>query len=215
LRGVFTLRRWELDWFYNGPAGAMAPAAWEGFCQPLRQAGLEPLEWVADRTRPVGAEPGASPRDNIASYHDLLWAEDPATAEAAALAWTVWETRVSGLAVSAEEVAATAADAHAALAFARLENHYFVQAGFFTEGQLIRRAGRLRGIPCVIVQGAHDLCCPPRTAHDLAAAYPGAELRVVLAGHSAFEPAIVDALVQATDRCAASETSHTEQRAIL
>ena len=216
LRGVFTLRRWELDWFYNGLAGVMAPAAWEDFCGPLRAAGVEPVEWppgegcVEPTEWPPGKREARGPdggasggRDNIAAYHDLLWSSDPATARAAAVAWTVWEVSAWHLETSAAEVAEAAADVRSALAFARIENHYFVHGGFLAEGQLIDRAPLLRGIPGVIVQGAHDLCCPARTAHDLAAAYPGAELRVVVAGHSAFEPAIVDGLVEATDRFAA------------
>jgi proline iminopeptidase len=192
LRGIFTLRRFELDWFYNGPAGLIAPVAWAGFCQPLIDAGMEPV----DRLDTV--VPGKV--DNIAAYSKLLWDPDPAVATAAAIAWTVWETSVSGLGVTPGQIRAAASDTRAALAFARIENHYFVNGGFFEEGQLIRDVDWLRDIPCVVVQGAYDLCCPQRTARDLIAAWPEAQLHVVHAGHSVFEPAIVDVLVRATGR---------------
>ncbi|MDR1078967.1 MAG: prolyl aminopeptidase [Propionibacteriaceae bacterium] len=200
LRGVFTLRRWELDWFYNGPAGRMAPEAWRVFCQPLLAAGLEPVEWLAtDLDRPTGRP---DHRDNIAAYHDLLWHPDPAVASAAGLAWTLWEAMTSALAVAPARIA-QAADPRSALAFARIENHYFVNAAFLEEGQLIAQVDRVRHIPGVIVQGRYDLCCPARTAWDLAQAWPEADLRLVLAGHSVFEPAIAAELVRATDRFAA------------
>ncbi|MDR1214607.1 MAG: prolyl aminopeptidase [Propionibacteriaceae bacterium] len=200
LRGVFTLRRWELDWFYNGPAGRMAPEAWQVFCQPLLAAGWEPVEWLASELdRPAGHP---ARRDNIAAYHDLLWHPDPAVASAAGLAWTVWEAMTSALTVTPARIA-QAGDPRQALAFSRIENHYFVNAAWLEEGQLIAQIDRVRHIPAVIVQGRYDLCCPPRTAWDLAQAWPEADLRLVLAGHSVFEPAIAAELVRATDRFAA------------
>ncbi|MDR1386227.1 MAG: prolyl aminopeptidase [Propionibacteriaceae bacterium] len=200
LRGVFTLRRWELDWFYNGPAGRMAPEAWQVFCQPLRRAGRQPVEWLASEVdRRAGR---TDPGDNIAAYHELLWDRDPAVASAAAVAWTVWEAMTSALSVAPERVAQSS-DPRSALAFARIENHYFVNAAWLAEGQLIDQVDRVRHLPAVIVQGRYDLCCPARTAWDLAQAWPEADLRLVQAGHSVFEPATVDELVRATDRFAA------------
>jgi proline iminopeptidase len=219
LRGVFTLRRAELDWFYNGAAGFMAPAAWEGFCAPLRAAGHEPVRWLdpagvppdlAAQPRRADAAPALAPgsapqfNDNIARYHDLLWDLDPAVATAAAVAWTLWETATTALEVPAERLAHTAADTRAALAFARIENHYFFHRGFYPEGHLIAQVDRIRHLPGVIVQGAYDLCCPARTAWDLAAAWPEATCQIVHAGHSVFEPAIAAALVAATARFASA-----------
>ncbi len=181
LRGIFTLRRSELDWFYNGGAAAMAPEWWHVFRTPLEQAGL-----------------GAC-GDNIEAYHQLLWHDDPQLAEAAAVAWTTWEGATSSLLFNSSVVRAYE-DGRFALAFARIENHFFRHAGWFEEGQLLDGVERIRHIPCVIVQGRYDLCCPAITAWELSQAWPEAQLRMVLAGHSAFEPNIASELIAATDR---------------
>lgn len=180
LRGVFTLRRSELDWYYNGGAANLAPQWWRRFCAPL------PADFDGDR---------------IATYHELLFDPDPSVHGLAAVAWSTWEAATSNLEFSQEHVDAFA-DPDYALAFARIENHYFVHAGWLAEGQLIAEAHRLRGIPGVIVQGSYDLPCPVVTADDLHRAWPQADYRVVLAGHSISEPAIAAELVAATDRFA-------------
>ena len=92
---------------------------------------------------------------------------------------------------------------HFALALARIEVHFFVNGCFLADGQLLRNADRMRGIPGVIVHGRYDVLCPARNAFDLAAAWPDGELRITPdAGHSAFEPGNVHELVAATDRFA-------------
>ena len=122
-------------------------------------------------------------------------------ARRASVAWTTWEGTTTTL-IQDEDNASHYAEPDFALAFARIENHYFVNGGFFEEGQLIGNARELATIPAVIVQGRYDICCPARTAFDLHQVWPEADYRVVLAGHSAFEPNIVAELVQATDRFA-------------
>lgn len=179
LRGIFTLRRSELDWYYNGGAGNIAPQWWEAFEAPLVEAGHDLSQC------------------NMAGYHRLLFGADEALALRAAQAWTRWEAATSYLLWNEE---ALHESPEHELTFARIENHYFVHGGFLREGQLIDEVDRIRHIPCVIVQGRYDLPCPARTAQDLAAAWPEAELKVVLAGHSAFEPNITSELVKATDR---------------
>jgi len=178
LRGIFTLRRSELDWYYNGGASHVFPHRWERYCQPLVEAGFDLSQ------------------DKMVGYHQLLFGEDAEVAQRAGEAWTHWEAATSHLLFDPEALADSPREQ---LTFARIENHYFVHGGFLREGQLIEEVGRIRHIPCVIVQGCYDMCCPARTAHDLAAAWPEAELRVVLAGHSAFEPNIAAELVAATD----------------
>ncbi len=180
LRGIFTLRRSELDWYYNGGAANLAPVWWRSFEAPL------------------GAD---FEGDRIAAYHDLLFDPDPAVHLPAGVAWTTWEAATSTLQFS-QALVDEFSDPSFALAFARIENHYFVNGGWFTEGQLIAGADRIRHIPGVIVQGAYDLPCPVVTADDLHRAWPEADYRVVLAGHSASEPAIAAELVAATDRFA-------------
>ena len=88
------------------------------------------------------------------------------------------------------------------MSLARLEAHYFRHGMFLQPDQLLRDAGKLRHIPTTIVHGRYDIICPVKTALDLHRALPEAELHIVLAGHSSADPAIVDALVQATDKLA-------------
>lgn len=180
LRGIFLLRRSELEWFYQHGASEIFPDAWEEFLRPI---------------------PPVERGDLISAYHRRLTGEDAAVRLAAARAWSVWEATTSFLRPDPEHIEAAAREDFA-LSFARIECHYFVHGGFFDEdGQLLRDIGRIRHIPAVIVQGRYDIVCPMRSAYDLARAWPEAQLLVIPdAGHSAFEPGIVDALVRATDR---------------
>jgi proline iminopeptidase len=189
LRGIFMLRRWELDWFYNGPAGLIRPEWWSVFTKPLAGEARSHLH--------VGT-PG---NDNISRYHQLLFDPDPAVHVPAGIAWTTWENATVKM-VTDESIVAEAKDAEYAVAFARIENHYFTHAGFFRPNQLLEDVGKIRHIPAVIVHGQYDMCCPVRNAYDLSAAWPEADLHVVLAGHAATEPEIAAGLVAATDRFA-------------
>jgi len=183
LRGIFMLRRSELEWFYQGGCDMLYPDAWETY---------------------LSAIPQAEHGDLISAYHRRLTSSDPAVRVAAARAWSVWEGATSYLYQDQGHIASSGEDEFA-LAFARIECHYFVNAGFFeVDGQLLRDVGKIRHIPTVIVQGRYDVVCPVRSAWDLHRAFPEAELRIVQdAGHSAFEPGIVRELVKATDRFAA------------
>ncbi|WP_295907707.1 prolyl aminopeptidase [uncultured Xanthomonas sp.] len=179
LRGIFMLRRWELEWFYQEGASRLFPDAWEHY---------------------VAAIPAVERADLISAFHRRLTSDDEATRLAAAKAWSVWEGATSFLHVDADFVDSHE-DPHFALAFARIENHYFVNGGFFeVEDQLLRDAHRIADIPGVIVHGRYDVVCPLANAWDLAKAWPKATLQITPAsGHSAFEPENVDALVRATD----------------
>jgi proline iminopeptidase len=180
LRGIFMLRRTELEWFYQKGCDMLYPDAWEKY---------------------LAAIPEAEHGDLIGAYHKRLTSDDPAVRLAAARAWSVWEASTSFLLQNEAYVAASAGDEFA-LAFAGIENHYFVNRGFFEhDDQLLRNANRLRDIPAVIVQGRHDVVCPMRSAWDLHRAWPQADLRIVPdAGHSAFEPGNTHELIVATDR---------------
>ena len=181
LRGIFTLRRSELEWFYEGPAGSMAPDFWAGF-----DAAVPPAD------RRFG--------HYISAYARLLADPDPAVHGPAAVAWSTWEASTITLLPRPELVAEFAEPAYA-LAFARIENHYFMHDGFFEPSQLLRDADRLADIPTVIVQGRYDLCTPAVTAYELHQALPAAEFVLVDdAGHAYDEPGILDALITATDR---------------
>ncbi|WP_054813410.1 prolyl aminopeptidase [Nocardia arizonensis] len=182
LRGIFLLRRKEIDWYYNGAAGYVYPEEWEKFLAPV------PL-----------AERG---EDLVEVYHRLLHSPDPEVATAAAVAWSSWEGATSSLLPQPDRVAETA-QPRFALAFARIENHYFRHGGFLDEGQLLRDIDTISHIPGVIVQGRHDIVCPAVSAWDLHRSWPGSTLHVVDdAGHAADEPGITHHLVAATDHFA-------------
>ncbi|HEY2417485.1 MAG TPA: prolyl aminopeptidase [Steroidobacteraceae bacterium] len=185
LRGIFLLRRSELEWFYQNPlgAGSVFPDRWEQF---------------------VALIPGPERGDMMQAYYRLLTSDDAATRAAAARAWSTWEGATSFLRINPGFVAKFENPEFAA-AFARIECHYFVNRGFLEhDDQLLRDAGRIRHIPAVIVQGRYDMVCPMRSAWDLHRAWPEADFRIVPdAGHSAFETGTTRELVAATDRFAA------------
>ncbi|MDA2811852.1 prolyl aminopeptidase [Nocardiopsis sp. RSe5-2] len=183
VRGIFTLRDDELKWFYQEGASHIFPDVWDGYLAPI---------------------PEEERGDLISAYAKRLDHPDRAVRLEAARAWSVWEGSTVTL-LPNEAVRAQHAEDDYALAFARIENHYFSNGGFFTPGQLIERAGRLRGIPGVIVQGRYDVCTPARTAFDLHKAWPEADFHIVDdAGHAFSEPGILHRLIEATDRFAAS-----------
>jgi proline iminopeptidase len=183
LRGIFLLRPDEIAWFYQRGASEIFPDAWERY-----------RDFIPD------AERG----DLLRAYHRRLTGTDTALAMEAARIWSVWEGSTSHLRASAVTIDRFGTDRFA-WAFARIEAHYFVNNAFLeTPDQILRDVSRIRHLPGVIVQGRYDIVCPMRSAWDLHLAWPEAQLRVVAdAGHSAFEPGIVDELVAATDRFAA------------
>jgi proline iminopeptidase len=179
LRGIFMLRRWELEWFYQEGASRLFPDAWERY---------------------LAAIPAVERGDLISAFHRRLTCADPQQRVRAARAWSVWEAATSFLHQDPQFMAAHEADDFA-LAFARIESHYFVNGGFFeVEDQLLRDVPKIRHLPATIVHGRYDVVCPLQNAWDLHRAWPEAQLEIVSdAGHSAFEPGNVDALVRATD----------------
>ena len=139
VRGIFTLRRKELLWYYQNGASWMFPELWETFLAPI---------------------PEAERGDLIAAYHKRLTGSDRAEQIRAAKAWSVWEGSTITLLPNTAN-AAGHADDHFALAFSRIENHYFVNGGFFdADDQLLRDAYKLKKIPGVIIQGRYDVCTP-------------------------------------------------------
>ena len=181
VRGIFTLRQSEVRWYYQEGASWLFPDLWEGFLAPI------PL-----------AERG----DLIAAYRKRLVGSDPVAQLACARAWSLWEGQTIRLLPDQANTDKHSNDAFS-VAFARIENHYFVYAGWLEEGQLIRDAGKLTDIPGVIIQGRYDACTPARTAWDLHRAWPQAEFHMVAdAGHAFNEPGILERLIAATDRFA-------------
>lgn len=182
LRGIFMLRHKEIHWFYQEGANYLFPDAWESYLAPI-----PPEE-----------------RDHLLlAYHRRLNSLDKEVRLTAARAWSVWEASTIKLHIDPELVKKFA-DHTFAEAFARIENHYFVNQGFFEpDDQLLRNIHKIRSIPTVIVQGRYDIVCPMISAWELHQAWPEAELMVIPdAGHSISEAGIQTALLEATDRFA-------------
>jgi proline iminopeptidase len=182
LRGIFLLTQAELRWFYQDGCSWLFPEAFAEF----------------QRLIPV-AERG----DMIAAYHRRLTSTDLGLRVAAARAWSIWEGTTLSLIPEPDRVARFGADSYA-LAFARIESHYFVNAGFFRrDGELLLEAPRLKDIRGVIVHGRYDVVTPVKNAVMLSQAWGGADLRIVPdAGHAMTEPGIVHELIRATRKFA-------------
>jgi proline iminopeptidase len=184
LRGIFLLRRDELRWFYQSGCGWLFPEAFEEFKKiiPLQEHG-----------------------DMIAAYYRRLTHPDREVQVAAARAWSVWEGSTLSLMQDPDRLKLFSADTYA-IAFARIECHYFVNRGFFErDDQLLVNVESIRELPCVIVHGRYDVVTPVKSAWDLARAWPQADLRIVAdAGHAMTEPGIVHELIGATRRFAAA-----------
>jgi proline iminopeptidase len=180
LRGIFLCRPKEIQWFYQEGAGEIFPDVWEEYLKVI---------------------PEAERDDMVSAYHRRLTSEDAAVRLEAARAWSIWEGSTSKLFFDPSMIEKFA-DAEFALAFARIECHYFMNNSFFdSDNYLIEHVASIRAIPGVIVQGRYDVVCPATSAWDLHRAWPEAELHLIPdAGHSISEPGIIDALVRATDQ---------------
>jgi proline iminopeptidase len=182
LRGIFLLRRSELEWFYQEGASHLFPDAWERYLEPI---------------------PARERGDLMRAYQRRLTSRDPSVRRRAARAWSAWEGATSTLLPDPEAVH-TMSTPRFAEAFARIECHYFVHHGFLRrDDQLLRGVSKLRHIPATIVQGRYDVVCPARSAWDLHRAWPEARFTLVPdAGHSMGEPGIRSALIRETARMA-------------
>ena len=181
LRGIYTLTTAELDWYYQFGVSEMFPDKWERFLAPIPQD-----------------ERG----DLMAAYRKRLVGDDKAAQIEAAKAWSGWE----GETITLLPEPSTSDKFHEdqfALAFARIENHFFVHSGWLEEGQLLRDAHKLADIDGVIIHGRYDMPCPARIAWQLHKAWPRAAFHLIEgAGHAFSEPGILDQLIRATDRFA-------------
>lgn len=181
LRGIFTVRQTEIDWYYQEGASRIYPDKWERFVAPVPQGERGNL---------------------VTAYRRLLTGHDEQARLSAARAWSAWELETITLLPNSDLDAKEDADAFA-LAFARIENHYFIHGGWLEDGQLIRDAEKLANIPGVIIQGRYDMACPAETAWALHRAWPQARFEMIEgAGHAYNEPGILDALIRATDEFA-------------
>jgi proline iminopeptidase len=182
LRGIFAIRKREIDWFYQEGASMLFPDIWETYLAPI---------------------PVPERGDLVAAYYKRLTGDNKKEQLECAKAWSQWEASTLSLRPNSQLVSEFGGDAFA-LAFARIECHYFINKGFFDrDGQLLADAPKLRNIPGVIIQGRYDVVTPMDTAWALHRAWPEAAFEIVPdAGHTATEPGIADALIRATDRFA-------------
>jgi proline iminopeptidase len=180
LRGIFLLRRKELLWFYQEGASWLFPDAWEDYLAPI---------------------PEGERGDMISAYYQRLTGNNLAVQLACARAWSQWEARTISLLPDPARVSQFGEDRFA-LAFARIECHYFKHRGFLgADDQLLAQATELKGIPGAIVHGRYDVATPLANAWDLHKVWQEAELTIVPdAGHTAVEPGIARALVAATQK---------------
>lgn len=177
LRGVFLMTKGELDWFYGGGAGRFWPETWARFIAPI---------------------PEDERDDLIAAYHRRLFSGNLAEETRFGRAWSAWENALASIhssGISGES------PGEYARAFARLENHYFMNSGFLDEEQqILNRMSRIAHIPGIIVQGRYDMICPPASAWEVKQRWPAADLKLVRnAGHALSEPGISAELVRSMD----------------
>ncbi|MEP3279472.1 MAG: prolyl aminopeptidase [Stappiaceae bacterium] len=179
LRGIYTLTRSELDWYYQFGVSEMHPEKWEKFQAPI---------------------PEAERGDMIAAYRKRLTGDDPVIQLEAAKAWSTWEGGTITL-LPDEELTSGFSDDRFAIAFARIENHFFFHDAWLEDNQLLNNANRLKGIPGAIIHGRYDMPCPARYAYQLHKAWPEAEFHLIEgAGHAFSEPGMLHELIRATDR---------------
>ncbi len=176
LRGIFLCRPSELHWFYQEGASHIYPDAWEGFLEPIPE----------------------NERDNLmAAYHKRLTGEDEAERLRCAVAWSTWEASVSELHPSTGNVQEFQ-DPKLALAFARIENHYFTNNVFFeSKNWILENVDKIQDIPGLIVHGRYDVVCPIKSAWDLHKLWPKSELVIAQnSGHSLMEEEISKILLE-------------------
>ena len=181
LRGVFTGERALIDWYYRFGVSEIFPDKWERFLAPI---------------------PPADRGDLVAAYNRILTGDDQETQLQAAKAWSLWEGETVTL-LPDPKLSLSHGAGEFAIAFARIENHYFSHDCWLEPGQLLRDADKLASIPGVIVHGRYDLPTPVRSAWELHNKWPDSELYIIEgAGHAFNEPGILHELIKATDRFA-------------
>ncbi len=183
LRGIFLLTPKELAWFYQDGAGMLFPDAWERYLAPI---------------------PLPERSDMISAYHRRLTHPDRKIQAEAAAAWSQWEgDTISLRGPDARPTKFNEIDF--AIAFARIECHFFANGGFFPEENwILNNIDKIQHIPGWIVQGRFDVVTPLASAWALSKAWPKADFKIVWdAGHASTEPGIIDGLIRAGDQALA------------
>ena len=182
LRGIFLCRPRDIHWFYQEGASRVFPDYWRDFLAPI---------------------PEDERGDLVTAYYRRLTSSNELEQIQAAKAWSIWEGRCATLHPN-PRVVEHFGHPHVAIALARIECHYFMNNAFLDDNQIVRDAALLKDIPGIIVHGRYDMVCPLDNALALSQAWPEADLRIIRdAGHSASEPAIIDALMRGVDEVAA------------
>lgn len=181
LRGIFLCRDKDIRWLYQEGASRIFPDEWKHFLQPI---------------------PESERDDMVKAYYKVLTSQNELKRMSAAKAWSGWEGVCSTLKAN-PKLKAHFSDPHVAMAMARIEAHFFINKGFIERDQILENIDKVKNIPAIIIHGRYDMVCPLDNALDLYDAWENTELHIVReAGHSAFEPAITDALIKATDTMA-------------
>ncbi|OFE12417.1 prolyl aminopeptidase [Pseudohongiella acticola] len=180
LRGIFLLRKKEIDWFYQEGCSKLFPDLWQTYLEVI---------------------PEVERADMVSAYYRRLTSQDPEVRQRAAKAWSIWEGSTSKLIFDPGAASKFGNDTFAD-AFARIECHYFTNKGFFPEDNyLLNNVPAIKDIPTVIVHGRYDVICPVENAWQLHRALPGSELHIVAdAGHSLSEPGITTRMLEYTDK---------------
>ena len=180
LRGIFMIRKKEIQWFYQGGASYIFPDAWEKYLAPI---------------------PKNERHDLLSAYHKRLISNNQAIREEAARAWSNWEASTSKL-LQSKKYLHHFDDIKVAEAFARIECHYFINGGFFeTDSWILENVNKIHHLPTVIIQGRYDIVCPMLSAWELHQAFPQANFEIVPdAGHSMTEENISTKLIEYTDK---------------
>lgn len=180
LRGIFLLRKKEIDWFYQEGCSRLFPDLWQSYLEPI---------------------PESERDDLVAAYYRRLTSTDAATRQRAAKAWSVWEGSTSKLLFDPASAGKFGNDEFAD-AFARIECHYFTNRGFLPDDNfLLDNAEVLKNIRAVIVHGRYDVICPVENAWQLHQALPQSVLHIIAdAGHSLSEPGITNKMIEYTDK---------------
>lgn len=180
LRGIFMCRKQEIRWFYQEGASQIFPELWDKY-----------LNLISPEER----------HDMVSAYYKLLTDPDPKIQLEAAKRWSQWEAGTSHLYYDQKAVD-DYGDPHKALAFARIECHYFTNGAFFeTDDHLLSQVHKFKHIPAWIVQGRYDVVCPATSAWELYQAWGDKAQFMVIpdAGHSMAEPGIQKQLVAIMD----------------
>ena len=178
VRGIFLATPKEIHWFYQEGASRVYPDYWQDFIKPI---------------------PEDEQNDLLQAYHQRLTGGNEIARMRVAKAWSLWEARTATL-LPSSAVLEHFSEPHTALSVARIEAHYFVNNSFLKENELLKNASILKDIPGYIIHGRYDMICPLEQAYNLHKEWGNADFFVVQgAGHSAGEPGITAALIEASD----------------